>query len=462
MSRIGYKPIDLVTLSISLGIAFIPLCLVWTSIEMSLVLSFFSVSGLIAAVLPRYIAKNNALIISALVFFTLFFVVAPVVQLAYSPSVLVNTMLLDAETASYANLYVAFFLLVFIISTEFFLKKVRCQPITIATSNDKISISALVLVSACISIYAFLDMSASSALIQTETDPTSQALKYKIIYFIPFFAISILLQTNLKSSKKLIVFVILLLCVFATKNYLTERRNAIGPVYLSIIALAFPVIVRKGRLFFYFILSVMVVAFPASSLLTHAKRGEEISLSYSAVTDAILKHFLELHYDAWANFVATIEMVNKSGHTMGGQLIGSVFFFIPRSLWESKPYPTGVMIGDYLSGKYQMWFNNLSAPIVAEGYLDFGAIGIVFFAIATSYFCIKIKALSLTGNYLHFTLYVYASFFLFFILRGALLPATVYFFGAVATIYLVPIFMRRYRFNYKSAHLLAGFTRKHK
>ena len=44
---------------------------------------------------------------------------------------------------------------------------------------------------------------------------------------------------------------------------------------------------------------------------------------------------------------------------------------------DGKPLATGIFLADYLIRNYSMWFTNLSAPLVAEGYLDFGPGGVV-------------------------------------------------------------------------------------
>ena len=60
------------------------------------------------------------------------------------------------------------------------------------------------------------------------------------------------------------------------------------------------------------------------------------------------------------------------GMQWGRQLLGALLFFVPSAVWSGKPLASGIFIANYLIANYSMWFTNLSAPLIAEGYLDFG------------------------------------------------------------------------------------------
>lgn len=79
-----------------------------------------------------------------------------------------------------------------------------------------------------------------------------------------------------------------------------------------------------------------------------------------------------LHFDAYQNFVRVIEI---DLITYGNQLKGALFFFIPRSLWAEKPIGSG----SYLAIKMDYIFGGISMPFIAEGYINFGLIGSLFF-----------------------------------------------------------------------------------
>ena len=56
-----------------------------------------------------------------------------------------------------------------------------------------------------------------------------------------------------------------------------------------------------------------------------------------------------------------------------GSVIGSVFF-IPRVIWFAKPMGSGIMLGSFGNS-----FTNGSSPLIAEGLINFGAIGVMLF-----------------------------------------------------------------------------------
>jgi len=423
----------------------IPTALILKNTDIEIILSFFLLSSLSATALYSTLSKNNnnAIVTSTVLFVILFFLIAPITQITNAPYFMVNTAPFSPQGAALANILISLFLLVFFISCAFFSKKIPEKTTNIFPTNDQIPILTLSFISVGIALYASVELAASTTIALESQDPTKNALKLKILYFIPFVALALTLLSNASRKRKAILFIILITCLLITKNHLTERRNAIGPIYLSILVILLPWIIEKGRTYFYVMASMMLIGFPISSLLTHRNSSGAEEINPTNIFAAITNHFTELHYDAWANLITTIEITKQTGLHLGNQLIGSVFFFIPRTIWESKPRPTGEVIGDYLSSNHSMWFNNLSSPLIGEGFIDFGVIGVIFYAILAAYFCIKIKKLADSGGNLHKTLYIYSSFFIFFILRGALLPAVVYFFGAAMTIYLAPTLLKK-------------------
>jgi len=80
---------------------------------------------------------------------------------------------------------------------------------------------------------------------------------------------------------------------------------------------------------------------------------------------------------SYSIFTLALEWVSIHGLTWGRQLLGAVIlFWVPRSIWEDKPISTGSQI----VGDFGFDFTVLSAPIMADAYLDFGWVGVVGFA----------------------------------------------------------------------------------
>lgn len=64
--------------------------------------------------------------------------------------------------------------------------------------------------------------------------------------------------------------------------------------------------------------------------------------------------------------------VADHGFTFGGQLLGVVLFWLPRSIWPDKPADTGLLIGESLT---RAGTPNLSSPMFLEFWFDFSWFG---------------------------------------------------------------------------------------
>lgn len=118
-------------------------------------------------------------------------------------------------------------------------------------------------------------------------------------------------------------------------------------------------------------LSVGVVA--AVLLFPFADRFRYDDKNYRPVeSSSVLEPLALKDYDQTAMFANTISYVESGfGHTHGRQLAGSAFFYVPRSVWAGKPLDTGVLIAQWVGTTN----TNLSSPLWAELWLDFGPFG---------------------------------------------------------------------------------------
>jgi hypothetical protein len=190
--------------------------------------------------------------------------------------------------------------------------------------------------------------------------------------------------------------------------------------------------------------------FPLMSSLTHIdanldqiiKKPEllyESFLRFGTISGA----FESLHYDAFSNILATLEYVEINGIAFGYQLLGVILFFIPRSIWVSKPTSTGELIGEYLMNTTPRDYSNLSNAVVSEGYINLGVFGVVLFAIILAYFIVKFISWMISKNYFKEFIAFYFALHLLFLLRGDLTNGVSYFVGPLLSIYFVPKFLIR-------------------
>lgn len=86
-----------------------------------------------------------------------------------------------------------------------------------------------------------------------------------------------------------------------------------------------------------------------------------------------LDAFVGPDFDGFQQVVNTLEYVETHGHTFGKYIISAAGYFVPRSLWESKALPASIDI----AGDAGYWFTNLSLPLHAELFLEFGWFGAI-------------------------------------------------------------------------------------
>jgi len=124
---------------------------------------------------------------------------------------------------------------------------------------------------------------------------------------------------------------------------------------------------RKFLVFISFFLGVTTI-FPYFSHLTRGEGTFDIDVGEY--------YRLSGDFDGFQSIVNGVILVNKYGHTMGNQLLSSLFSFVPRSFWLSKSEPTG-SLGAAAAG-YD--FVNISSPLPIEFYVDFGFLGLIIFS----------------------------------------------------------------------------------
>lgn len=153
------------------------------------------------------------------------------------------------------------------------------------------------------------------------------------------------------------------------------------------------------------------------------------------------------HFDAYQNFVRAIEV---DFFSEGRQLLGSLLFFIPRSFWEEKPIGSGHALAD-LAG-YN--FSNISMPFIAEGYINFGFIGIPIFMLLLGLILGNLDriAWSMKKNHI-FNLFIYYYYLLFgmifFIMRGDLMSSFAYIVGFTASFWFLVTLLKYVGIGYR-------------
>ena len=379
------------------------------------------------------------------IFNWLFLDLAPKLQLINMPQRLINTSTVVVDRVALTNLVCALFMIAFTLLYGVFTKRFENAPQKGARAAARIArqagtgrpqeFTAAAIGLALIICLAVVAVAAPSAYASAESagaaTPGSIIVK-RCLLFLPSATLLILLNETVRSGRKLqfsrvCVLLLLLLLVFVSENPSTEKRNALGPLYIALLLVAFPVWFASWNRRMLLLVSGMVLIFPAITIFTHNRTQSLGSVSMSQVVEQIGDHYYSINYDSWANIYTAVEVVQVHGMQWGHQLLGAVLFFVPSSIWSGKPLASGIFLADYLIANYSMWFTNLSAPLVAEGYLDFGTGGVLAYAAAMAFAVTGLNAMARRdGNWILFPLAVYGSVFLMLVLRGSLMIAVAY------------------------------------
>ncbi|HEX3397903.1 MAG TPA: hypothetical protein VHS76_14470 [Steroidobacteraceae bacterium] len=373
------------------------------------------------------------------IFNWLFLDLAPKVQLMSMPQRLINTSTVAVDRVALTNLVCALFMIAFTLFYGFLSKRGESAPPVEAvprvdaartTSPQEFTGGGVGLaLIVCFCVVALLAPSAYRSIEDAVAASPASLIIKRCLLFLPSATLLILLHETVRSGRKLMfsrigVLLLLLMLVLITENPYTEKRNALGPLYVALLLIAFPKVFSTWTKRMLLLVGGMVLIFPAITIFTHNHQQAVSDVSLAQISDAIVDHYFSINYDSWANIYTAVEIVKVHGMQWGHQLAGSLLFFVPSAVWSTKPLATGIFLADYLIANYSMWFTNLSAPLVAEGYLDFGPIGVIAYAGAAAWVVTLLNRMARRGTkWIWYPTAVYGAVFLMIVLRGSLMIA---------------------------------------
>lgn len=212
-------------------------------------------------------------------------------------------------------------------------------------------------------------------------------------------------------------------------------RFYLGFTVILIVYLFYAHRLTPGK-FVWVILSGLFLVFPLLNFFRYGWKDFAMPSIYHLMFDQLM----ELHFDAYANLIATLHYTAEFGLAYGYRLLGVLLFFVPRSLWPGKPLSSGEAIGDYISANYALNMSNLSNPLPSEFYLNFGMPGVVVGAICAARFVRKLELAQSSKPYVHALIAGY----MFIIYRGDLMNAFAYCFGTYVIMVLGPQLIERW------------------
>ncbi|MCC3292038.1 O-antigen polymerase [Arthrobacter sp. zg-Y1110] len=165
-----------------------------------------------------------------------------------------------------------------------------------------------------------------------------------------------------------ILMVALVLMNVVVNNPISNSRYWVLAVLFGLVL---PLIRGRKALFNLAILGgtlASIFVFPLSDI-TRRAAGTQAPLQVDSVWTMIATK----DYDQFTMLANTLGYTADHGLSWGMQALGPLLFWVPRVGWPDKPYDTGVEVG--------IWMNNsnlnLSAPLWAEAWINFGLLGVV-------------------------------------------------------------------------------------
>ena len=206
---------------------------------------------------------------------------------------------------------------------------------------------------------------------------------------------------------------------------------------------------RKGRWFSWVIFAGLILVFPATEVFRRISTLQKEGL-LNIILSSFGTTYISGHFDAHQMIVTIGRYVAETGFAWGKQILGALLFFVPRSLWPGKPEGTGHTAIVHLD---QFYFSNVSAPMPAEGYVNFGLVGVVLMAVFFGLLVCRIDRSywrerkgpweEKNGD----ILYPFAMFMFFFLLRGDMMSAWAYIFAQLM-VGLCVLLVYRFAVNY--------------
>lgn len=431
--------------------------LTWLSFLMNALLLFA------ITVFHVFIEKEYSPFISSFIVFSfLFFLVAPIVQINSFEGVTREFMTKypyeDGE-AIFTNGLIFLFNSTFFSSYLLFkkYKPFKMTPPSVSLRDMNILpltiLCTLILCIATLFIsYGFVQEELNRASWQESNFSIMSLLFYKkVLFLVPFGGILLCVQYFKKENKKVIntatiiaILFLFLVLLFWFKNPLTEKRNALGPIYICLIFLVIPRMLNTNVKTLFFLFFTMIIGFPLTAIITHSNAPLNVILKNPGVLleqmkgGGVSNTFNTLNYDAFANIMASVDYVSVYGHSYGHQLLNALLFFVPRSIWEGKPNSTGIVVGEHLIDNYGFHYSNLSNPLVSEGYINFGVFGVILGAIVLAVVITKLISWFKGSDYLKKIMSFYFALHMIFLLRGDFTNGFSYYIGTLVGVIVIP------------------------
>ncbi len=160
-----------------------------------------------------------------------------------------------------------------------------------------------------------------------------------------------------------------------------------------------------------------------------------------SVTDNIREGFFNGDFDCFQQVMNARRAADAQGYQYGRQMLGTVLFWFPRSIWPDKP----INSGDWVAASVGYGYTNLSCPLWAEGIVDFGAVGTLVYLAAYGWliqWVFRREQLTYFGPNYYFIATLILSPYSIYLLRGGLLSCVAYITPALLAIVCLQVIQK--------------------
>jgi oligosaccharide repeat unit polymerase len=206
-------------------------------------------------------------------------------------------------------------------------------------------------------------------------DAATGSLATTFLMSTPIFAAIIGLRSAIASRDKIWTLLFSSACILAAvpNNPLIQPRYHLAGLAFFFIDYMF---YGKRTKAIVLLLIAGVLLAPVFQTFRYSNPFSQESISDDA-PPSIVDTLRTMDYDAFTTSCYTLLTVREEGISWGSNILGAVAFFVPRALWPGKPPPTSWVIYDTMTHSSEVGTDNLSTPLMAEGYYAFGWIGAV-------------------------------------------------------------------------------------
>lgn len=320
-------------------------------------------------------------------FLLFFFVIANALQFAEGS--IVSSIRIKLERSDYESFQLLVFLILILYNGLYlhfrYKKQVASNSVnpTIVVKNPPIKQPLLIAISlfalVCVFFYydfnlfkmMFRGLAASfmPELEESESDGDESIIGglifSKFLRAMPCMCYIIATICNWSKKTRLILFLSMLIATFP----LGLARNAAAMYWIPFALVSFKFFHKPNRFIPMMLIGVLII-FPFLDNFRYFDGSLKFEFS--------IDYFNTMNFDASQEFMIAMKWQVV---TWGYQLLGALLFFVPRSIWATKPIGSGAMLASHQPRA----FTNISMPFWGEGYMNFGIIGVILFTILLAY-----------------------------------------------------------------------------